>query len=518
MRSGARASALGIILVVVVTLSLASVRLDSATADEPAYIATGMIKLVDGRVDYYRDEPPLMNSLSAAPLAIAGYRLPHFWTYESNKWGVGKQWLWRSGLDGHRMLFLARLPTVALFAALVATMFWFVRRETQSDFAALAAAILTGFCPNLMAHGRLATIDLALSFFTFAAAASFIVTIETGSRAAAIAMGVASAAAILSKTSGNILGPYFVIVLVIALVKRPADRRRLIVNFGIAVLAAIAFAEIFILAEARTLNPIVPLREYVENIRAIHAWYMQGHDHPQFLLGRFSTTGFREYYPVAFLLKTTIPAIALFALAIVRGRGFAAYALLLFAVLFMAVAMGGHLDLGIRYVLPIYPFVYAAIGIAVAQRTRAITIVAALLIVWHVAENVANYPQYISYFNEFIGSKRNADQYLVDSNLDWGQDLRRLGAWCREHGVRQITVHYFGGADLAYDLRGLRVVGWSSPAPQRLPKGYFALSRHMYRTSFTPGLFPMDYDTFLRMNRARYVTTVGGSIYVYAVD
>ena len=243
MRSHA---ALIILIIVVVTLSIGSVRLDSATSDEPAYIATGMIKLVQGRLDYFRDEPPLMNSISALPLVIAGYRLPPIWNLESNHWGVGKQFLWRSGFDGHRMLFLARLPTIALFVALIVTMYWFVLRETGSTFAALIAAALAGFCPSLLAHGRLATVDLALSFFAFLATVLFLIVIERGSMRAAIGMGIAAACAILTKTSGNVLGPYFAIVLIAALITRRSDRRRLLQQFGIAIVSAIAFGIVFI--------------------------------------------------------------------------------------------------------------------------------------------------------------------------------------------------------------------------------------------------------------------------------
>ncbi len=519
MRSGAAAAAL--LILIAVALSIASVRLDSATSDEPAYIGAGMIKLVEGRLDYFRDEPPLMNSLSVAPLVVAGYRLPPIWNLDSDHWAVGQRFLWRLGFDGHRMLFLARLPTIALFAALLLTMYWFVLRETGSVAAALLATALTGFCPNLMAHGRLATVDLALSFFSFLATALFLVVIETGSLGAAIAMGVASAAAVMSKTSGNLLGPYFLIVLIAALVVRRDQRKRILAMFGVAIISAVVFAEAFILAEARTWNVLVPFAEYAANIRAIHGWYSQAYRLPQFLLGQFSTSGWPQYYLVAFLLKTTIPAILLFVIALVIGarmRSFTFIALLLFVVMFFAVAAAGHLDLGIRYVLPIYPFLYAGTAVVLGPRSSVLGWVVAVLLLWHVGENLVAYPSYISYFNELIGSPRNADEFLIDSNLDWGQDLRRLDAWCRDHHVTRLTLHYFGGADPGYDMQSARPLLLRGPGYGPLPKGWFALSRHLYRVSFAPGIWPADYDTYLAANHARYVATIGGSINVYAIE
>ena len=109
-----------------------------------------------------------MNSLSAVPVVLAGYRVPPSWKGR-NHWVVGRRFLYYSGYDAHRILFLARLPTIALFAALCIVDYWFVLRQTASRAWALAAAALTGFCPNLMAHGRLATVDLALTFFAFSA-------------------------------------------------------------------------------------------------------------------------------------------------------------------------------------------------------------------------------------------------------------------------------------------------------------------------------------------------------------
>jgi hypothetical protein len=140
------------------------------------------------------------------------------------------------------------------------------------------------------------------------------------------------------------------------------------------------------------------------------------------------------------------------------------------------------------------------------------------LLVWHAAENMAAYPSYIAYFNQGIGSHRNADKFLIDSNLDWGQDLRRLQLWARRNGVKQITVHYFGGGDLFYEFRsGPRAVRMLAPG-EALPKGWFAVSRHLYRLSFAPNTWPVPYDRLLQEANARYVTTIGGSINVYRID
>ncbi|HSP35258.1 MAG TPA: phospholipid carrier-dependent glycosyltransferase [Thermoanaerobaculia bacterium] len=498
------AIALAVLAIVVAALSVGSVRLDSATMDEPAHIANGILKLQERWMDFFREQPPLMNSMSALPVFAAGYRIQPR-SKSENHWVAGRRFLYRSGYDAYRILFLARLPTIALFVALVLVVYWFVLRQTASPMWALGAAALTAFCPNLMAHGRLATVDMALTFFAFSASALLLVLLERPSAAIAVLLGVATSAAILSKVSGLILGPYFVIV--IAMSWRKIDWKLL----AVACVSAIAFFFAFMFAVGSA-NPIA---DYIANIAAIRNWYAHGNELPSFFLGRFSSGSWPMYYPVAFLLKTTLPAILLVVLALTRPRR--AVPLVAFVAIFFVAAMLGNLALGVRYILPVYPFLYAAVAIALARETRAVAIAVVVLIAWHAGENIAGYPGYISYFNELIGSPRNADKFLIDSNLDWGQDLRRLDFWCREHGVQSITVHYFGGGDPQYEIRSARPAVILAPVP-RLPRGWFALSRHFYRLSFDPEVFGIDYDAYLEAQHARYVATVGGSIDVYRVE
>lgn len=103
--------------IISLALAVTSVRGDSATSDEPAHIVNGLIKLRYGDFDFFREQPPLGNSLSALPLAIAGAKLDGLWRVErDNHWRVGFHLLYESGNDADTMLLLARLPTIALFS------------------------------------------------------------------------------------------------------------------------------------------------------------------------------------------------------------------------------------------------------------------------------------------------------------------------------------------------------------------------------------------------------------------
>lgn len=519
-----------LIIGVAAILCVSSARMDSATVDEPAHVASGVIDISYGWLNFYRGQMPLMHSLTGTPLVLAGYKMPPSWRNTGeDEWAVGRRYIYRSGYDAHKLLLMARLPTIALYLLLCVAVYVFVVQETASPWCAVAACALTAFCPTLMAHGRLATVDGGVTVFMFVAVAALLRALTTASVPAALLGGMSLAAALLTKVSALILLPYFFAVcagMVVFRVVQPARAGRVI---AIVVITAVATFEIVMTAEisrayAAAEYPatpllLVPFLEMFRAARYVGDFYSHRHEIVQFLLGRFSRSGWPQYYVVAVLVKSTIPAIVLSAIAItvaVRRRSAVLFALLGFVVIFLAVASAGHLDLGIRYVLPIYPLLYAAAGIALRSATdRRLIVAVAVLICWHVAENLTTYPSYIAYFNELIGSKRNADRVLVDSNLDWGQDIRRLDQWCEQRGIRKITVHYFSGADVSYDMPFARPeVRW---APERapLPNGYFAVSRHLYRLSRP--FWGIDYESYLKAQHAEYVATIGQSMYVYRI-
>lgn len=523
--------ALAALALVIATLAVTSVWMDSATADEGAHIAAGLVKLRHGWLSFFSEQPPLMNVISAIPLGE--FRLTDSWRAHLGRrghWAAGHALLYRSGNDPHRLLFLARLPSIALLLALCFAVAAVVTMETDRRWGTVAF-VLTGFCPNLLAHGRLATVDIGVTAFSFFAFALLLRALRASSIAFGALAGLAGMCAILSKTSGAIVVPFLTLLALLHAWRtkswwRAARPALAGVVAAVATLYVVIFAlvrEPYLAMQFPDAGRIaIPWLQYKLHVDAIRFWYAQGHEHTQFLMGEFSRTGFPHYYVAAFLLKTPVAAIVLTVMAGVaalRRRSLAADAALLFIVLFMAVTFTSRIALGLRYALPIFPFLYTFIAISLARVTidRRRTVAVAALVVWFVGASVAAWPNYISYFNEATGSHRNADRLLIDSNLDWGQDLRRLERWTREQGIDSIRIDYFGGGDIEH-LFGDRAERWTAPRPQPLPKGWFALSRHLYRASFDPTESPVDYDTYLEASNARYVTTIGGSIDVYRVE
>ena len=182
-----------------------------------------------------------------------------------------------------------------------------------------------------------------------------------------------------------------------------------------------------------------------------------------YLLGALSHTGWWYMSPVAFLAKTPLGELALFALAIVtvpvrlkrlrvRGIGFRWFLLAVPAACYFGVSLLAHFNAGERHLLPVYPFVFifsAAVVLAppVPKWRWAAAALCALILVM---ETASIHPHYLAFFNALAGGPVGGRHVLVDSNLDWGQDVKNLKSYLDAHHIPEVCMSYFGMADLAY--------------------------------------------------------------------
>lgn len=174
-----------------------------------------------------------------------------------------------------------------------------------------------------------------------------------------------------------------------------------------------------------------------------------------FFLGAYGDKGWRLYFPVAFLIKTPLATQLLLlagVAAIVWRRGLVRdHALLLglaiFALVYGGLAVSSSMNIGQRHLLPLYPFVCVLGGAAVAWgSTRWLRWISGGLLLWLFAANLWICPQYLAYFNELVGGPANGHRYLLDSNIDWGQDLLRLRTYTAQHPGPVPKLGYFGSA------------------------------------------------------------------------
>jgi hypothetical protein len=257
-----------------------------------------------------------------------------------------------------------------------------------------------------------------------------------------------------------------------------------------------------------------------------------------FFCGKLSFHGWWYYFPAAMAFKTPLATlVALFlALAawlwmnkIIFGKlkhifssprfwPFCAAAIL--PIYYMASAMRSHINLGLRHVFPVYPFLFIFLGVvAAAAFSRFPRFTAALLaafIVALTAETFCAYPDYLSFFNVAVGGQLGGAKLLGDSNIDWGQDLKTLVAWRAQHPEGQLCLAYFGTADPRYyGLHYDNLPSSFAPEDQKFSQigpHYFAISVTLLEGAYMSTSQHKEYLQFFNYPKA---ANLGGSIYVY---
>jgi hypothetical protein len=221
--------------------------------------------------------------------------------------------------------------------------------------------------------------------------------------------------------------------------------------------------------------------------------------------------------PVAVLAALALVlalAVARLRWSLIRDAPLEWFAMLAPIVFYGALSAAGHVDIGLRHLLPIYPFFYALLAAGlVVPRWRFKNLALAILLTGVAAESLAAYPYYTAFFNAAVGGPKNGPKYLVDSNIDWGQDLKRLGRFSTEHGSPLMCVLYFGTApDWYYVPRA-----GNFPTLEELRKGA-DLGCEFAAVSVTPleGVY-VPQEQFAWLRDVPPLQRVGYSIYVWDV-
>jgi hypothetical protein len=430
--------------------------------DEPAHLAAGMEWLSRGQYTYEPQHPPLARVAAALGPYLAGART----IGRPKMYGEGVALL-GDGAHYRRMLTLARLGMLPfLWVMLAVCVAWGVRTAGPSGGALAALFVATN--PNLLAHAGIAGTDFAPAAFAAAALFAWMRWREKPTTARALAFGAVVGLAAAAKFSA-------LVFLAPALVLGEVARRRVPREgptrdtFAIPwrqALAGCAAAALVLWAMYRfDVGPIhpggipVPAPALFRGVRPFLQHAEGGH--PAFLLGRVSQRGWWYYYLVVLAVKTPLPLLTLAIVGAVesvraaRTERWPALVPLAGACAVLAVALVSHVDLGVRIVLTIYPFlaVLAARGVVAAwkrvgsasmlvmRRTAVVALLAATLVI-----PVQAWPDYLAYFNPVAGAR--PERVLVDSNIDWGQDLYRLADTVRARHIDSVRVHYFGSSSL----------------------------------------------------------------------
>jgi hypothetical protein len=170
--------------------------------------------------------------------------------------------------------------------------------------------------------------------------------------------------------------------------------------------------------------------------------------------------------------------------------------------------LNSRLDLGIRHLLPIYPFLYVMIAVALARYVPPAAWCAAVVLL--AIESLSIYPHYLAFFNWPSGGPGNGPRYLVDSNIDWGQDTKKVKKYVDAHAFRHVCAAYFGRAYFGrYGVDEGRLPKWFEPQERAAMDCIAAVSVTLLEGVYT------DRDDYRYLRELTPIAKVGYSIYMY---
>jgi hypothetical protein len=495
--------ALGAILVASLLMLLAQGWADSLTGDEGLYIQGGVCALTTRVVDLEPSNPHGFQVLDGIGAQLLGPSSARYCDHvdPGRFFAVGPPTM-------RRLILAARVP--AIVATLVLTVIVFVwTLEFLGGLAALVAAGLTALEPTVLAHGHLATADMPVTVAIVAGLWAYWKWIHGNRKRWLVLLSLALTWGLLSKLTAFAL---IAVIVPLELLLTPGRVRARVLRATLLTAAVGVVAYVLVCCfywqfrwsqSWRTfhsplgiLYPGAWLRGVAFQLRHVHE------GHTGYLNGQlFDGRGPWLYIPEAILLKTTLGLLVLTVLAAVwtARRRDTQLALHVWwpmgAITALAVASG--IDIGVRYVLPIFPLMAIAaaslvratpvsrpVGEAGApaavsvmprftvRRSSRLTLATLALVIVAIGAGLLRFPQDIGYFNAL--ARGSPERYLVDSNLDWGQDAWRLRDWSDAHGRPRMSTVYFGTLPLSdYGITANELPTGDSAAP-----GLLAASVH----------------------------------------
>jgi len=424
----------------------------SPTFDEGCHIAGGHEYLTEATYLVDPQHPPLSRIFFALPFVDSG-PLP------GNMIDRGNAILERGGDLRHSITHARRGNLLFLLIGLVAVVLW--ARHLFGDAVALITLIFFASLEPLLAHAGLATTDMSGAAAMPLALYALTLFLELPTWRRTLLLGIAFGFGLVTKFS---FLPFFAATAVaLFIIKRRLPIVRGVVAMALGLLLTWATYG-FSFAPMGKVNPHaieitnelyhssrlanVPLPAPMFFAGILEVKLHDVHGHQAYLFGRESEHGWWYYFPVALLFKTPLPFLALFALgAWMLGRRQRAIELPLFAILILGVAMTSGINIGVRHLLPMYaPMSIAAAFAAVEIWRLQGRIAVGLLAGWLVVGSLLAHPDYLPWMNGL--ALGHPERVLVDSNLDWGQDLFRLATQCRKRHITSLgtalftTAHY----------------------------------------------------------------------------
>jgi hypothetical protein len=509
--------------------ALGAARAASITFDEGPHLAIGYatLRTRDLRLQPVHIHPPLANMLAAAPLLLdpdlPDPRAIDGWEINSLS-AIADAVVWQNPHPA-RLAFAGRLPII-LLTMLAGALVW----RWAADLPPLNPPRLAGgkgwggplalalytLDPNILAHGSLITTDMAVTLLGLAALFLLHRHLRHPTHARQVGMGLALGMGLASKVSAVL--PVLVVGIVLLLKRRRQGWWDGLV-IGLVTLLTLWAAYSF------ELHPF-PLATHVEIYRSLQEHYNLGH--PAFLMGQNSDTGWWTYFPVAFIIKTPLPVLLLLGAAVwtilFRRHRSLDLTLSAYPILYAATSLFSSVNIGYRHLLPVLPFLYIFIGsrVSVSRFTfhvsrftlHALRFTLCISLAWLALGAARVYPYPLTFFNELAGGPAGGYRWLVDSNLDWGQNLWDLRDWMRENEVERVYYsHYSPARPESYGITADRL----PPDPHAAPfapldpaPGWYAIGATTLQGVYTP-----DVNSYAWFRSRKPDAVLGHALFLY---
>ena len=546
-------AALFAIIVVACVLVASTYQYFRHTWDEPEHLAAGM-QLIDKNIYTYDQQHPPLARLA---MAIGPYIFGAHSFGEPGPSGEqeGRDLLYRTG-NYTLLLTLARIGMLPFLAVLLIST-WLWAKRAHGTGAAFIAIILLIATPPILGHAGIAALDVPGAAMCMLAFYCMWRWLQSHSWEHALLTGIASGLAVATKLSAlpfiGIIGAtwgIFALLNARALPKPittvPRWAGQSLSVFCVAMVVAMfcygysfriivddvqyyntalsylfgktGWAHDVSHTIARHLPMPVGFERLVWSIEALSKHNAEGH--LSYLLGNFSNSGFRDFYVIALLTKTPIPLLILGTAGLLhmlwqlcsqdwRQRWVNAAPATAFVVLLLFCSFYSHINIGVRHVFVLYPLLCIAAAALVIKlwdqfNSTAVRSAIVALILLQVSALVTSYPDYLPYFNAFAGD--HPEKILIDSDLDWGQDLKRLEIRLNELHVTKFGFVYRGSADVI----GERLPGVWMVQPFNPATGWVAASIYA-RDTVSKG------DAFGWLKQYQPVERIGKSIDLYYI-
>jgi len=507
----------GILLCIFAGQSFNNARSHSSTWDETHYFGIGKYLLTNFKWDVPGAilQPPLSFYITSIPLLFVDTD-DSLWVDKKisglGGWNIVRGQLLLSSAANREdvQLIFSRLM-VTLVGVLLGFYLYRFSSALYGEAGGILSLFLFTFCPNMLAFSAIAVPDMPFTAFSFISVYYLWLSLKSGARDKFLLSGLFLGLALLTKVPALLFIPVHLFLYTAYMFQQKRFQFR---NFLL--LLCCAFL-VLCAGYGFDLSP------YFQGIA--YQWNQARLGNDAFLAGAYSAHGWWYFYLAALALKTPIPVLLLLGVALTllfRNKGINRMDIL-FTVLPIAVLIGyfslAQYTIALRYVLPIFPFMLLVIG-SLANFGKHMRYLIYICAVWSVGGSLYVAPHYLAYFNEFAGGPGNGYRYLVDANLDWGQDLKGLKKFMLEKGIERISLSY-SGTDapqrygIAYDwLPSLALVNPEPDRPVQIMRNRFlAIS-----VTNLQGLNFSNREYFKWLLQYEPVAKIGYSIFVYDLE